>query len=50
MSMNTKAEATLLEIEGSQTALRNSIDLSKKLSAQIDRLLKRHRKEREAGE
>jgi hypothetical protein len=45
-----RSEATLLEIEGSQTAMRKSIDVTKKLSAQIDRLLKRHRKERDEGD
>ena len=43
--MSLKSDKTLTEIEGSQSALRKSIDITKKLSAQIDRLLKRHRKE-----
>jgi hypothetical protein len=43
--VSAKSDKTLIEIEGSQTALRKSIEVTKKLSAQIDRLLKRHRKE-----
>ena len=48
--MNKRSDVTLIEIEGSQTALRKSIDVTKKLSAQIDRLLKHHRKERDEGD
>ena len=48
--MNAKSDKTLTEIEGSQGALRKSIEVTKKLSAQIDRLLKRHRKELEQGD
>ena len=48
--MNAKSDKTLTEIEGSQTALRKSIEVTKKLSAQVDGLLKRHRKELEEGD
>ena len=48
--MNRKSDKTLTEIEASQTALRDSISATKRLSAQTDRLLKRHRKELEKGE
>jgi hypothetical protein len=44
-----RSDVTLSEIEESQTALRKNIELSKKLSAQTDRLIKRHRKELERG-
>lgn len=47
--MNFKSDKTLTEIEESQTALRDSIDTTRNLSAQIDRLLKRHRKELNEG-
>ena len=47
--MNAKSDKTLSEIEGNQTALRKSIEVTRTLSAQIDRLLKRHRKELDEG-
>ena len=49
-SVNDKADKTLTEIEASQSALRKSIEVTNKLSAQIERLLKRHRKELEQGD
>ena len=48
--MNAKSGKTLTEIEGSQTAMRESIEVTKRLSTQIDRLLKRHRRELEEGD
>ena len=48
--MNAKSDKTLNEIEASQTAMRASIETTKKLSAQTDKLIKRHRKELEHGE
>jgi hypothetical protein len=45
--VNFKSDRTLTEIEASQSSLRKSIDVTKKLSAQIDRLIVRHRKELE---
>lgn len=48
--MNAKSDKTLKEIEGSQTALRESIEVTRGLSTEIDRLLKRHRKELDEGD
>lgn len=45
--MNAKSDKTLGVIEASPTAVRASIEVTKKLSAQTDRLIKRYRKEME---
>jgi hypothetical protein len=45
--MNAKSNKTLNEIEASQNAMRESIEMTKSLSEQTDRLIKRHRKELE---
>lgn len=47
--MNAKSDKTLTEIEASQTAMRKSIEVTKKLSAQTDRLIRRHRRELAKG-
>lgn len=48
--MNAKSDKTLTEIEASQIAMRESIEVTKKLAAQTDRLIKRHRKELQRGD
>jgi hypothetical protein len=47
--MNAKSDKTLNEIEASQTAMRESIEVTKRLSAQTDRLVKRYRRELSKG-
>lgn len=44
-----KGEKTLTQIEETQAALRESIEVAKDLADQSDRLIKKHRKEMEEG-
>ena len=45
MVVSKKAQESLSEVEEAQVALRESIEKTKKLAAQAERLVERHRKE-----